>query len=433
MMSDSTELISIDDVRVGMFIKLDLNWFEHSFSMNSFKIVSQDEITKLKALQLETIRYVPSKSEIRVSDDAGTASAEQTQSNEQEITPALNVFASLREAKQARFDKLKKQKEEMERVESKFVNAAAVVKSIDKLIFSRPQETLQQAGKLVDGIAEVFKDENYNFMYLIQQAGVKEETYFHSLNVSILSMTLAHELKCSAAQIRELGMAGLFHDVGKVNIPEKILNKKEALNKAEQNFLELHPYYGVEVGKQAGMSKVMLDVIAKHHEFLDGSGYPKKLKAESILMPARIVAIANVYDNLCNHTDPQKSLTPHEALSSMYLQRRSQFDPSIMATLVKSLGIYPPGTLVRLSNGAIGLVVNVSIGEPMRPQIMVYDESVPKEEAIVLDLSVESKKIYIEASLRPGMLASNVLDYLNLRKRINYYVDTKNTSKQHLH
>ncbi|MFZ6773577.1 HD-GYP domain-containing protein [Undibacterium sp. SXout7W] len=430
-MNDATELISIEDVRVGMFIKLDLNWFEHSFSMNSFKIVSQDEIVKLRELKLEKVRVVPSKSESISSDQSEVATPEPAPI--QDLTPAVTVYASLNEAKQARFEKLKKQKEEMARVEDKFVNAAATVKSIDKLIFSRPQETLQQAGKLVDSIADVFKDENYNFMYLIQQAGVKEEMYFHSLNVSILAMTLAHELKCSPGQIRELGMAGLFHDVGKVNIPEKILNKKDALNKAEQNFFELHPHYGVEVGKQAGMSKIMLDVIAKHHEYLDGSGYPKKLKSDSILMPVRIVTIANVYDNLCNHIDPQKSLTPHEALSSMYIQRRSQFDTSIMATMVKSLGIYPPGTLVRLSNGAIGLVVNVSIGEPMRPQILVYDESVPKDDAIVLDLSAESKKIYIEASLRPGMLPSNVFDYLNLRKRINYYVDTKKTSNNVVH
>jgi hypothetical protein len=135
----------------------------------------------------------------------------------------------------------------------------------------------------------------------------------------------------------------------------------------------------------------------------------------------RIVSIANVYDNLCNHIDVKQSLTPHEAISSMYLRRSSQFDGAIMATMVKSLGIYPPGTLVQLSNGAFGLVVSINIGESMRPNVLVYDADTPKANAIVLNLSEESEDIYISGSMRPSTLSSEVFDYLNPRERINYY------------
>ena len=420
-MADDSQLIAIDQVRLGMFIKLDLSWFEHSFSMNSFKITNQQQINELLALKLKHIRYIPSKSDL-TQINAPTKPA----GNTNEIKG--QVFDSIIEAKKARFEKLTKQREELARCEEKFVHAASVVRSIGKTIFSQPEATIKEAGKLVDSIAEIFLDSNDTVMHLIQQTSANEELYFHGLNVSVLAMMLASEMKCTEAQIKSVGMAALFHDLGKVNIPDKILNKTEPLTKPEQNFFELHPDYGVEVGKKAGLPPIVLEVIANHHEYLDGSGYPKKLKADAIRMPTRIVTIANVYDNLCNHIDPAQSLTPHEALSSMYAHRRAQFDPTVMATMIKSLGVYPPGTIVRLSNEAIGLVMNVNVGKPLRPRVLVYDAEIPKEDAIILDLADESSDISITGSIRPGLLPKAIFDYLNPRKRVNYYFDSKSKS-----
>ena len=420
-MADDSQLIAIDQVRLGMFIKLDLSWFEHSFSMNSFKITNQQQINELLALKLKHIRYIPSKSDLTQINAPAKPAASTNEIKGQ-------VFDSIIEAKKARFEKLTKQREELARCEEKFVHAASVVRSIGKTIFSQPEATIKEAGKLVDSIAEIFLDSNDTVMHLIQQTSANEELYFHGLNVSVLAMMLASEMKCTEAQIKSVGMAALFHDLGKVNIPDKILNKTEPLTKPEQNFFELHPDYGVEVGKKAGLPPIVLEVIANHHEYLDGSGYPKKLKADAIRMPTRIVTIANVYDNLCNHIDPAQSLTPHEALSSMYAHRRAQFDPTVMATMIKSLGVYPPGTIVRLSNEAIGLVMNVNVGKPLRPRVLVYDGEIPKEDAIILDLADESSDISITGSIRPGLLPKAIFDYLNPRKRVNYYFDSKSKS-----
>ncbi|MBC3881810.1 DUF3391 domain-containing protein [Undibacterium sp. LX40W] len=417
-MADDSQLIAIDQVKLGMFIKLDLSWFEHSFSMNSFKITNQQQINELQALKLKHIRYIPSKSDLTQINAPSKPVSNTTEIKGQ-------VFDSIIEAKKARFEKLAKQREELARCEEKFVHAASVVRSIGKTIFSQPEATIKEAGKLVDSIAEIFLDSNDTVMHLIQQTSANEELYFHGLNVSVLAMMLASEMKCTEAQIKSVGMAALFHDLGKVNIPDKILHKTEALTKPEQNFFELHPDYGVEVGKKAGLPPIVLEVIASHHEYLDGSGYPKKLKADAIRMPTRIVTIANVYDNLCNHIDPAQSLTPHEALSTMYAHRRAQFDPTVMATMVKSLGVYPPGTIVRLSNEAIGLVMNVNVGKPLRPRVLVYDAEIPKEDAIILDLADESSDISITGSIRPGLLPKAIFDYLNPRKRVNYYFDSK--------
>ncbi|MBC3921078.1 HD-GYP domain-containing protein [Undibacterium sp. CY18W] len=436
-MSDDSQLIVIDQVRIGMFIKLDLSWFEHSFPMNSFKITSQQQIDELLGLKLRHVRYLPSKSDPLSATPVDRSIVPTTvptatvpAASAAPSAPAGQVYASIIDAKRARFEKLQKQREEIARCEEKFVKAATVVKSINKLIFSQPAETIQEASKLVDSMAEVFLSGTDTVMHLIQQTAGSEEMYFHTLNVSVLAMMLAHEMKCSPAQIKTVGIASLFHDLGKVNVPEHILNKTGPLTKPEQNFFELHTQYGVEVGQKAGLPATVLDVIAQHHEFMDGSGYPHHLKGEAIRMPSRIVTIANVYDNLCNHNDHSLSLTPHEALSTMYAHRRTQFDQVVMATLVKSLGVYPPGTLVRLSNEAIGLVMNVNVGKPLRPRVLMYDAEIPKEDAIILDLAEESKELSISASIRPGLLPRAIYEYLNPRKRVNYYFDSQSKKTQ---
>lgn len=430
-MSDDSQLIVIDQIRIGMFIKLDLSWFEHSFPMNSFKITNQQQIDDLVALKLRHVRYIPSKSDPLVTTPpAGKSPEVQPAEPVSQTTVKGKVYSSIIEAKRARFEKLQKQRDEIARCEEKFVQAAAVVKNINRLIFSRPKETLVEAGKLIDSMAEVFLSGSDTVMHLIQQTAGSEEQYFHTLNVSVLAMMLANEMKCTDAQIKDVGMAALFHDLGKVGVPEHIVNKYEPLTKPEQNFYEQHPLYGLDFGKQAGLPNVVLNVIVQHHEYMDGSGYPHQLKGDAICVPARIVTIANVYDNLCNHNDARQSLTPHEALSTMYAHRRAQFDPAIMATLVKSLGVYPPGTLVRLSNEAIGLVMNVNVGKPLRPRVLVYDAEIPKEDAIILDLAEENKELSINASIRPGLLPRAIFNYLNPRKRVNYYVDSQSKNTQ---
>ncbi|MFZ6753566.1 HD-GYP domain-containing protein [Undibacterium sp. Dicai25W] len=423
-MSDDIQLIAIDKVRIGMFVKLDLSWFEHSFPMSSFKITNQQQINDLLALKLKHVRYIPSKSDMAQSAKELTSPPvpETAEAKEQQI----KVYDSIIEAKHARYEKLMKQRAEIAMCEEKFVHAATVVKGINKLIFSRPKETLAEANKLVDSIAEIFLNANDTVMHLIQQAGNNEDVYFHTLNVSVLAMMLASEMKCNESQIKEIGIAALFHDIGKVNVPDKILTKTEPLTKPEQNFFELHPQYGIEVGRKAGLSPSTLEVIANHHELMDGSGYPQRLNGNALSLATRIITVANVYDNLCNPVDLRTALTPHEALSVMYAHKRGQFDPAVMATMVKSLGVYPPGTIVKLSNEVIGLVMNVNIGKPLRPCVLVYDSEIPKESAIILDLSDEAKDVNISGSIRPGLLPRTIFEYLNPRKHVNYYFESKN-------
>ena len=161
----------------------------------------------------------------------------------------------------------------------------------------------------------------------------------------------------------------------------------------------------------------------------DGSGYPRKLKGEEINLLARIVAIANVYDGLCNPINIANALTPHEALSTMFAKLRAKFDPKILQVFVRCLGVYPPGTVVQLSNGTIGMVATINTAKPMKPMLVIYDEEIPKEEAILIDLEHENE-VNIAKAIRPAQLPREIYNYLSPRKQVSYYFDSGTPGKE---
>jgi len=252
--------------------------------------------------------------------------------------------------------------------------------------------------------------------------------YFHSLNVTMLSLMMARDLSLTQEGIRFLGMGALFHDIGCRQIPNKILVKMESLNQAERHYYEQHCQYGLEMGRSLKFPPLALTIIHGHHELYDGSGYPQHLKGETINLLARIVAIANYYDELCNPVNIANALTPHEALSTMFARLRAKFDPKLLQVFVRCLGVYPPGTIVQLSNGVIGMVATINTSKPMKPMIVVYDAEIPKEEAILLDMEFEAE-VNIAKAIRPAQLPREIYNYLSPRKQVSYYFDASAPNK----
>jgi putative nucleotidyltransferase with HDIG domain len=221
-----------------------------------------------------------------------------------------------------------------------------------------------------------------------------------------------------------LGTGALFHDIGKLELPERITRKHSPLNKVEMGLFRQHCAHGVEIGRRMELSAEALNVIAQHHEHVDGSGYPKALKGGQISMLARIVAIADTFDTLCNPNNPSWALTPHEAMSTLYAQRRGQFETMPLNTFVRCMGIYPPGTIVVLSNEAIGMVVSVNSSRLLKPTVLVYDADVPRDEAVLVELENEPD-VTIARTMKPHQLTGAMFDYLAPRKRTTYYFDSQ--------
>jgi putative nucleotidyltransferase with HDIG domain len=422
--TEGEHFITVDQLQPGIFVCLDLGWMDHPFSTSSFKIKSVEQINTIKGLNLKRVRYDPAKSDTRplpiVTEPVAPPIVETTAAVVVEDNPAIA-------AKRQLLEKLSKQREAMARVEKQFVNAGNVVRNISKNIFSRPQETIKDAADLIQQIADSMLDDMDVTLHVMGDKVGSEEVYFHALNTTVLSLMLAREMKLPQDQLKTLGMAAMFHDIGKTQIPDKITRKLDPLTKPEMTFLQQHSQFGADIARKSGLPPNVVEIVFQHHELFDGSGYPQGLRGEKISKLASVLCIVNVYDNLCNHINIANSLTPHEALSLMFSQQRSKYDALPLGIFIRCMGVYPPGTVVKLSNDALGMVTMVNLARPLKPVVVVYDAQVPKEQAIILDLDTEPD-LNISKAIRPGLLPRNVYDYLSPRKRISYYFDSQQKS-----
>lgn len=400
---------------IGLYVYIDLPWFSHPFSFNHFKIRNEQQLLALRELSLKRFRYDPERS------DAAPLSLH-TEQTPPAPTPAPTDDPQ-QIAKQERIEKLAKKRERITQMERSFLKATAVMRNLNKNLLARPKEGLAEVADLVDQIALSFLDAPEATLHVMGEKAGAEDVYYHGLNCCILSLMLAKELNVSPEDCRLLGLSALLHDIGLMDIPDKVLKKSfEEMTTHERELRKLHCEYGVRIAQKIGVPDKAQTIIAQHHEFADGSGYPNGLRGDEIHLLSRIVIPVNHYDNLCNPADISKAMTPHEALSLMFASRRSKFDSQVLQLMIRSLGVYPPGTIVKLSNESIALVSSVNPRKPLRPWVLLYDESIPKEEAQILDMEQEPD-INISKAIRPIQLPRHVYDYLSPRRRVTYYFD----------
>ena len=198
-----------------------------------------------------------------------------------------------------------------------------------------------------------------------------EYTYIHSVSVCALMTAVARQMELPADQVQLAGQAGLLHDVGKMRTPLEVLNKPGKLTEAEFAVMQRHPAEGVVLLRQWGAPAEVVDVCLHHHEKFDGSGYPHGLAGTQISLLSRIAAVCDVYDAISSTRPYKTAWSPAEAIRRM-AEWKGHFDPRVFQAFVKTLGIYPIGSLVRLSNEQLAVVVEQHPDSLLTPQVRVF-------------------------------------------------------------
>ena len=415
--SASAHFIDIDQISIGMFVILELSWLQHPFAFNSFVIQSEAEIKTLRELGLKKIRTDPLRSKLIA---ATTSTPASSSDSPETVVPSATGNDTISAEKLARREQNLALRNNIASAEKQASHTASQIRQSAKQFYSDPPRAIAGTESLINSIAETLLANSDVMVHLLNDKVGGEEIYHHALNVTMLALLLGKAMAYDAATLQNIGMAAVFHDIGKEEIPSRVLLKTEPWTHAEEMLVRDHVQKGAEAAARGGLPPAVIAGILQHHENLDGTGYPHHPPAEKIGPVPRLIAIVNHYDNLCNPVNVANALTPYEALSTMFAKRKGWFDNAMLSKLVQILGVYPPGSIVRLSNGATGMVISVNSARPLKPLVLVHDASIPKEEALIIDLDKEPGLI-ISKSLRPSTLAPSVHAYLSPRKRTTYF------------
>lgn len=409
-------LIDVSQLKVGMFIHLDLGWMSHPFPLSSFKLSSEEQLLILRRLGLKQVRWSPGKSDL---PQEGTPMPPAPEASA--VTPP-QVLSAEELARERHRQLLAAQRDALAQCEKQYAEAAGAFRDLIELVPRVPTDARDRAAALSSALLDkMLVEGDINIRLLNEGAGDRGTA--HALNVAIIAMLLGRAFGLGREEMLDLGQGALLHDIGKLELTPRFRHRDDSFTAAEVQAYQQHVAKGVAVAQKMGVTPGPLLIIAQHHEHADGTGFPQRLNADRMSVGARVVALVNRFDGLCNPLLASKAMTPHEALSLMFAQGRSRFDATMLNAFIRMMGVYPPGSAVQLTDDRYALVVAVNSSRPLKPKVMVHDPKVPRDEALVLNLE-ELPDLGIRRSLKPQQLPRASIDYLSPRTRIAYFFES---------
>ena len=357
---------------VGMFVqKIECSWWEHPFWRSSQTIASSKQLAMLQQ----------SGAEFVIIDDEKGIACHERHAAQPAVLPLMPSTPSSHEKKRRSWVQPMQPTERLTETERRaevrkarnILNRSkqAVKEMFDSARMGQPIQTRKMASMVRQLTASVDKDPTI----ILNMARLKTKddyTYLHSVSVCALMINLARGMRLSEDLVREAGMAGLLHDVGKLAIPDEILLKPSKLDDVEFQIVRDHPLAGYKIlAASGGVSAATLDVCLHHHEKMDGTGYPNKRNGDELNLLTRMASICDVYDAITSQRSYNSPWTPSDALAQMQ-SWRGHFDQMILRSFVESLQILPIGTLLQLTNEHLAIVIGETDGDYSLPNVRIF-------------------------------------------------------------
>lgn len=362
------KVVSTKQVRLGMFIQeLKGAWIDHPFWKKAFKLEDPADLKKLQASVIKEVLIDTSKG-------LDVAELEVTLVTAKPATaPVIEISSELKVDVTSQKKAVPVSAAEEQAHAKQVINGSkkAVASMFDDVRMGKAINA-ESAMQLVDDIAASVERNLGALISLVRLKNKDEYTYMHSVAVCALMVALAKELGLSETETKQAGLAGLLHDIGKAGIPLDVLNKPGALTEDEFTLVKQHPERGHAMLLQANIvDEVALDVCLHHHEKVNGKGYPKQLKATEISIFAKMGAVCDVYDAITSNRPYKEGWEPGVSLQRM-AQWNDHFDELVFKAFVKSVGIYPIGSMVKLKSGRLAVVIDQSPKSLLTPIIKVF-------------------------------------------------------------
>ena len=408
--------IPVAQLQPGMHISLAERWWDHPFLLSEFTLESRQQIQTIAGIGMSHVLWS------RDGSSAGPLEPMEASATVHEEPIHADALAQERTQRERRREQSRRATERMREAARNHMHASSALRDALSKLHAAPRSAVQKSAGVVMEAAAAFAAEGNVSIVLLDDRVSGTRLHTHAINVMLLSMMIGRSQRWGVGPLGELGLGGLFHDAGLLRIPDTLRMRPESeWTLTERTHIQEHTTLGATMmqgipefppGAQA--------VVAMHHEHWDGSGYPVKLAGEKIPLPARYAAVANRYDELCHPISLIGACSPAEALARMFKLENAHFDPELLTRFIKLMGIYPPGSLVELSNGAIGLVTGINRDQTLRPLVMLWQEGIRSDDAPVIDLTNEPE-LSISRGLRESDLEPEVRDYLNPRLRTAYF------------